>query len=1066
MSFNGSGTFVINTAGQPVVANTVISATVFNALTSDLATGLSTCITKDGQTTVTANIPFGNNKITSLGAGTAATDASNMSQVQSTAAKLITVTGTDTITGTMSPALASYAAGQLFYFIANAANTGAMTINIDGLGAKSITRDGSTALIAGDVNTGEIVVICYDGTRFQMINAANSFGNTTINGTLTVTGNTGLQANVSITSALSVGGVFAVTGAATLGSTLAVTGKSDLPTVSTASMNAAVAVVTTGTVTNLTSTSASIASMNAGVALLTTATVTTLTATGASIASANLGNAVISSMTLTGASVASANVGTATITGNLTLSGGTANGVLYLNGSKVATSGSALTFDGTNFASTGIITSTNTNGLRAQYPVSAAYYGQLDSRDGNTYLSAIGSTAAIVFSATNAGNTTAEGMRLTSTGLGIGTASPETKLDIVGTSGTEQFRIGNTSGGTDFGINVTENVGAVINSAEGATARSIQFQTGGTNTVFISTAGAVGIGTSSPAEKLEVEFSTNGYILADNSTDTNTGIKFANTGRTYGIFTDGGSGASNSLRFFDFTANADRMRINNDGNLGLGVTPSAWNGTFYKVIEGGDANNQSAIGFRQDVNGIALFTNTVLDSGGNKYKFTGTAGQYAIEGNAHIWSTAPSGTAGNAITFTQAMTLDASGNLGVGTTSPSRRLHVYSTGNIPVRIETNTSDTKIEILTSSGTQYVQGSVNDLLFGTNNTERGRFTAGGDFLVGTTTTSSLAGAGRGLIEVNGSSDSAFAMKANNTLYGYLYNSASEFRVANVTSNPVTFFTNNTERARITSAGLVGIGTTSPTATLEVNASGGGTVRVTRSSVSSNYLQLSHDGTNGTVEASGANALLFSTNGTERGRFAAEGYFRASNNGTYLGGNYHELRQSAAGSPSLYAYAASTSYVDSVVYISANMASADTYNYLRCVNNTGNCLFIQGDGDVINVNGTYGTISDAKMKTDIVDAGSQWDDVKAIRFRKFKMKDDPQQITQLGVVAQELEQTSPGLINEHTDKDKDGNDLGTTTKSVKTSVLLMKAAVALQEAMARIEQLEAKVAVLESK
>ena len=58
MSYNGSGTFVINTSGQPVVAGTVISSTAFNALTADLATGLSTAITKDGQTTATARIPF------------------------------------------------------------------------------------------------------------------------------------------------------------------------------------------------------------------------------------------------------------------------------------------------------------------------------------------------------------------------------------------------------------------------------------------------------------------------------------------------------------------------------------------------------------------------------------------------------------------------------------------------------------------------------------------------------------------------------------------------------------------------------------------------------------------------------------------------------------------------------------------------------------------------------------------------------------------------------------------------------------------------------------------------
>ena len=58
MSYNGSGTFVVNSTGQPVVTGTVISSTAFNALTADLATGLSTAITKDGQTTTTARVPF------------------------------------------------------------------------------------------------------------------------------------------------------------------------------------------------------------------------------------------------------------------------------------------------------------------------------------------------------------------------------------------------------------------------------------------------------------------------------------------------------------------------------------------------------------------------------------------------------------------------------------------------------------------------------------------------------------------------------------------------------------------------------------------------------------------------------------------------------------------------------------------------------------------------------------------------------------------------------------------------------------------------------------------------
>ena len=75
MSFNGSGTFLINSAGQPVVTNTIISSTAFNALTADLATGLSTCLTKDGQTTPTANIKLGGFKLINVGVATLSGDA-------------------------------------------------------------------------------------------------------------------------------------------------------------------------------------------------------------------------------------------------------------------------------------------------------------------------------------------------------------------------------------------------------------------------------------------------------------------------------------------------------------------------------------------------------------------------------------------------------------------------------------------------------------------------------------------------------------------------------------------------------------------------------------------------------------------------------------------------------------------------------------------------------------------------------------------------------------------------------------------------------------------------------
>ena len=187
MSYNGSGTFVINTAGQPVLTGTTISSTTFNTLTADLATGLTTALTKDGQSTPTADITMGTYKIITLGAGTVASDAARLDQVQGGTSTYITVTGTDTITGTVLPALAAYAAGNQFSFVVANTNTAAVTINIDGMGAKAITRTGSTALVAGDMVAGQAVEIIYDGTRFQLING-NSFTNVKVSGTLAVTG--------------------------------------------------------------------------------------------------------------------------------------------------------------------------------------------------------------------------------------------------------------------------------------------------------------------------------------------------------------------------------------------------------------------------------------------------------------------------------------------------------------------------------------------------------------------------------------------------------------------------------------------------------------------------------------------------------------------------------------------------------------------------------------------------------------------------------------------------------------------------------------------------------------
>ena len=122
------------------------------------------------------------------------------------------------------------------------------------------------------------------------------------------------------------------------------------------------------------------------------------------------------------------------------------------------------------------------------------------------------------------------------------------------------------------------------------------------------------------------------------------------------------------------------------------------------------------------------------------------------------------------------------------------------------------------------------------------------------------------------------------------------------------------------------------------------------------------------------------------------------------------------------------------------------------------------IFGDGDIENTNGNYGTLSDERIKENIVNATSQWDDIKAINFKKYSLiREDTNTQTKLGVLAQELEIISPNLVKTGTRKVyiRDENDevvqVEGEYKSVKQSILYMKGLVALQEAQTRIETLE---------
>lgn len=170
LPFNGSGVYTLP-AGNPVVTGTVISSTVQNNTMADVATALTDCVTRDGQSPATANVPMGGFRITGLGNATARTDAVSAGQLQDGGlTALSAVAGTDTITATSAPITTAYTAGQAFDFIAAGTNTtNTVTLNINGLGAKAVTKYGALVMSPGDIVTGQTVRVRYDGTQFQLI---------------------------------------------------------------------------------------------------------------------------------------------------------------------------------------------------------------------------------------------------------------------------------------------------------------------------------------------------------------------------------------------------------------------------------------------------------------------------------------------------------------------------------------------------------------------------------------------------------------------------------------------------------------------------------------------------------------------------------------------------------------------------------------------------------------------------------------------------------------------------------------------------------------------------------
>jgi hypothetical protein len=426
------------------------------------------------------------------------------------------------------------------------------------------------------------------------------------------------------------------------------------------------------------------------------------------------------------------------------------------------------------------------------------------------------------------------------------------------------------------------------------------------------------------------------------------------------------------------TAGNDRLRISGgNGAVGIACTPNnSWDAMG--VLELGDVG--TALGYFAADSGGSTETNI-----GHGAYFDGTNWKYSASsvsatryrmtganaGSTHAWFVSAGGTAGNTVSFTQAMTLDANGVL--------------------------------------------------------------------LRGNTAARSTAALGAGQAQFESAGFSAVQMFANpNTVDGcYL----GLWKSRGGALGGTTIVQSGDSFAEIFFGGYDGS-----------SAIPGASIRAVC------------DGTPGANDMPGR--LVFSTTADgsnsvlERGRITSGGYAKFSHDGTYVNAttSQYEFRGNTTSALALFDNRNASTPNGLYVDFSAATPDNNTQYFLYCEDSTTARVVLYSDGDGQNHDNSWGGISDERLKQDIVDANSQWDDIKNLRVRKYRFKSDVEEgkeHAQIGLIAQEVLDVSPGLVTGSED----------TQFGVQYSVLYMKAVKALQEAMLRIESLEAKVAALEA-
>ena len=578
-------------------------------------------------------------------------------------------------------------------------------------------------------------------------------------------------------------------------------------------------------------------------------------------------------------------------------------------------------------------------------------------------------------------------------------------------------------------------------------------------------------------------------------------------------------------RFLFGTATGTRMTIDSGGKLGVGTSdPSvllhiaATEPQFYIQDSNSTGNNVNA-------------TLQFRDSSNTQQSYYG----YASGSDSHLslFNTMSSGNLRFGTESNERLTITSDGKIGVGTISPSQILEIKSaeprlcinatSASADLGIEFEANGTRLSHIFHNHTSGEfdiscgenTGGSHFMTFKTGNgSEKMRLDSSGRLLLGTATEATNAEV---TVRATAPQLSLYATPGN--ISRITLGDTDDWNIGQVgydnSDNSMFFSTNNATRMSIDSSGRLGLGTQSPTSALTINSATNAYMVQNRTNCSSIVGPAGVNASDGVLFGTTTNSpFIFYVNSSEKGRMDTSGRL---NIGTTVGAAGRPVHIHTAGSGSSYFHSTNDGTGDEetegVVMGMGSATDAYIWNYANgmiqfatngaarmTIDNSGQCgwyrntssagssiiyaesdviatkrtqWYVLADGDVENRTGVYTTISsDERMKKDIVDASSQWEDIKNIRMRKFRYKaNGDESPLQLGVVAQELEAVCPNLVTRKpatAEMSAESEGLiaeGEDILSWKQSIVHLKALKALQEAMERIETLEAEVAALKS-